>query len=74
MQVSKSRLAIVTIILALVFVGIRMGHRSWWFSKIVRETEQEIVDEGFELEQLRSPISPQEIAPHKINTLEKFIE
>jgi len=74
MQVSKSRVAIVTIVLALVFVGIRMGHRSWWFSKIVRETEQEIVDVGFELVKLGSPVSPQEIAPHKINTLDKFID
>jgi len=73
-QVNKSRLAIVTIVLALVFVGIRMGHRSWWFSKIVRETEQEIVDAGFELVKLGSPISPQEIAPQKIKTLLKFVE
>ena len=70
---NKRRLAIVAIILALVFLGIRMGHRSWWVGKIVRETEEEIVDAGFRLEKLESPIGPQNVPPVSIDTLEQFM-
>lgn len=71
---NKSRLAIVLIISALVLFGMRIGHRSWWLRKIVKETEQEILDAGFELEKLDSPISPQLEAPVSIDTLELFME
>ena len=71
---NKSRLAIVLIISALVLLGVRIGHRSWWLRKIVRETEQEIVDAGFKLEKLESPIGPQLEAPVSIDTLEQFME
>jgi len=74
MQVNKSRLAIVAMILAIVFFGVRISHRSWWLRKIVRETEQEIVYAGFELKKLESPIGPQLEAPISIDTLEQFME
>ena len=71
---SNTRLMIGFALLALVFLGARMGHRNWWLGKIVRDTKQEIVDMGFKLEKLESPISPQPEAPVRIDTLEQFIE
>lgn len=71
---NKSRLAVVATISALVFIGARIEYRNWWLRRIVRETEQEIVDAGFELENLESPISPQMEAPVSIDTLEQFME
>ena len=73
-NIGRARLVIVVIILALIFLGARMGHRAWWLRKIVRDTEQEIVDVGFQLEKLESPIGPQIEAPISIDTLYQFIE
>jgi len=74
MPMNRRRLVIVVIISALVFLGARIGHRNWWLRKMVRETEQEIVDVGFKLEKLESPIGPQLEAPVSIDTLVQFIE
>ena len=73
-HIGRARLLIVAIILALIFLGARIGHRAWWLRKIVRDTEQEIVDVGFQLEKLESPIGPQIEAPISIDTLYQFIE
>ena len=74
MPMNRRRLVIVVIISALVFLGAKIGHRNWWLRKMVRETEQEIVDVGFKLEKLESPIGPQLEAPVSIDTLVQFIE
>ena len=73
-NIGRARLVIVVIILALIFLGARIGHRAWWLRKIVRDTEQEIVDVGFQLEKLESPIGPQQEAPVSIDALAQFIE
>jgi len=73
-NIGRARLVIVVIILAFIFLGARMGHRAWWLRKIVRDTEQEIVDVGFQLEKLESPIGPQLEPPVSIDTLAQFIE
>ena len=73
-NIGRARLVIVVIISALVFFGARIGHRNWWLRKMVIETEQEIVDAGFELEKLEFPIGPQLEAPISTDTLEQFIE
>jgi hypothetical protein len=73
-NIGRAKFMIVVIILALVFLGVRMGHRAWWLRKIVRDTEQEIVDVGFQLIKLESPIGPQLEAPVSIDTLAQFIE
>jgi len=73
-NIGRARLVIVVIISALVFLGARIGHRNWWLRKMVVETEQEIVDAGFELEKLEFPIGPQLEAPVSSDTLEQFIE
>lgn len=73
-NIGRARLVIVVIILALVILGTRIGHRNLWLRKRVRETEQEIVDDGFKLEKLESPIGPQLEAPISIDTLYQFIE
>ncbi len=73
-NIGRARLVIVVIILALVFLGARIVHRNWWLRKMVIETEQEIVDAGFELEKLEFPIGPQLEAPISTDTLEQFIE
>jgi hypothetical protein len=73
-NIGRARFVIVVMILALIFLGARMGHRAWWLRKIVRDAEQEIVDVGFQLEKLESPIGPQLEAPVSIDTLAQFIE
>ena len=73
-NIGRARLVIVVIILALVILGTRIGHRNLWLRKRVRETEQEIVDDGFKLVKLESPIGPQLEAPISIDTLYQFIE
>ena len=73
-KIGRARLVIVVIMLALVFLGIRIGHRNWWLRKMVRDTEQEIVDFGFTIEKLESLIGPQLEAPISIDTLVQFIE
>ena len=73
-NIGRARLVIVVIISALVFLGARIVHRNWWLRKMVIETEQEIVDGGFELEKLEFPIGPQLEAPVSTDTLVQFIE
>jgi len=73
-NIGRARFTIVVIILALIFLGARIGHQAWWLRKIVRDTEQEIVDVGFQLEKLEAPIGPQHEAPVSIDTLAQFIE
>ena len=71
---NRTRYIIGFALLALVFLGVTFGHRYLSLRKMVRETKQEIIDIGFKLEKLESPISPQPEAPIKINTLEQFIK
>ena len=73
-NIGSARLVIIGIILALVILGARIGHQNWWLRKMVRDTEQEIVDVGFKLVKLESPIGPQLEAPVSIDTLVQFIE
>jgi hypothetical protein len=73
-KIGKARLVIIGIILALVILGARIGHQNWWLRKMMRDTEQEIVDFGFTIEKLESPIGPQLEAPISIDTLVQFIE
>jgi len=73
-KIGRARLVIMGIILALVIFGARIGHQNWWLRKMVRDTEQEIVDFGFTIEKLESPIGPQLEAPVSIDTLVQFIE
>jgi len=73
-NIGSARLVIIGIILALVILGARIGHQNWWLSKIVKDTEQEIVDVGFKLVKLESPIGPQLEAPVSIDTLVQFIK
>ena len=73
-NIGSARLVIIGIILALVILGARIGHQNWWLRKMVRDTEQEIIDFGFTIEKLESPIGPQLEAPISIDTLVQFIE